>query len=42
MAIVRRLRDRSTHFLTREPRAVIGGSVLCCIVFVDLVAAVTW
>lgn len=30
----------ATGFATRQPRAAIGGSILCCIVVAELVAAV--
>ena len=32
--------DRATSFAARQPRVAIGGSILCCIVMVELVAAV--
>ncbi|CAN5742854.1 hypothetical protein BH11PSE6_BH11PSE6_12500 [soil metagenome] len=32
--------DRAAAFATRQPRAAIGGSILCCIVMAELVAAV--
>jgi hypothetical protein len=32
--------DRAAAFAARQPRAAIGGSILCCIVMVELVATV--
>lgn len=32
--------DRAALFAMRQPRAALGGSILCCIVMVELVAAV--
>lgn len=34
------LTDRAASFATRQPRVAIGGSILCCIVMAELVAAV--
>jgi len=34
------LTDRAASFAARQPRAAIGGSILCCIVMAELVAAV--
>ncbi len=32
--------DRATSFAVRQPRVAIGGSMLCCIVLAELLAAV--
>ncbi|MFA6117938.1 MAG: hypothetical protein WC729_28395 [Sphingomonas sp.] len=34
------LSDRAASFAVRQPRAAIGGSILCCIVLAELLAAI--